>query len=159
MFTQTIIFLLIGIFFLVLIAINAFLIRNSYKVNKKIDRLLEGGKIKDFKDIFLAQRDRNDNLEGEIKEAFLKIKILENTCETTIQKISVVRFNPFNDMGGDQSFAIALLDNKDNGFIISSLFMSDGNRVYTKEIKQGKAERVLLKEEAEALEKAINSKQ
>ena len=69
------IFLIIaGIVVLVLVAINAFLLRYFYQTNKKIDMLLEKGKIKDFKDIFLSQKEKNNDLEEEIKEAFLKIK-------------------------------------------------------------------------------------
>lgn len=153
------IFLIIaGIVVLALVAINAFLLRYFYQTNKKIDVLLEKGKIKDFKDIFLSQKEKNNDLEEEIKEAFLKIKKLENTLETTIQKIEIVRFNPFNDMGGNQSFVIALLDEKNNGFVISSLFAQQGNRVYAKAIKNGKSDHVLLDEEIKAIERAINKK-
>ena len=156
MSTQAIIFLLSGIIILVLVVINAFLLIYFYKTNQKIDKLLEKGKIKDFKDIFLSQKDKNNDLEEKIKEAFLKIKDLENISETTIRKIGVVRFNPFSDMGGNQSFVIALLDNKDNGFIISSLFVKDGNRVYAKSVKQGKSDYLLSAEELEAIKRAIN---
>lgn len=155
MSTQTTIFLLLGIVGIILITINAFLFRYSYQTNKKIDILLEKGKIKDFKDIFLSQKERNDELEKDIKEAFLKIKNLEDICKITFCKRGIVRFNPFNDIGGNQSFAIALLDNKNNGFVISSLFVKDGNRVYAKLIKNGKSDHLLSSEEKEALKKAI----
>jgi len=155
---EAIIFLVLGIVILVLVAINVFLLSYFYKTNKKIDALLENGKIKDFKDIFLSQKEKNIDLEKQIKEAFLKIKNLEDTCEKTIQKIGVVRFNPFNDMGGDQSFVIALLDNKNDGFLISSLFIKEGSRVYTKAVKKGKSDHTLLKEETEAIERAISFK-
>lgn len=151
---QMVIFLLLGFVILILAAINAFLIFYSHKTNKKIDKLLEGGKIKNLKDIFLSQKEKNSDLEVKIKDAFLKIKNLENICEITIQKTGVVRFNPFNNMGGNQSFVIALLDNKNDGFIISSLFVKDGNRVYSKAIKAGKSEHPLSAEEKEAIEKA-----
>jgi hypothetical protein len=154
---QAILFLLLGIIILILIIINAILLWYFHKTNKKIDTLLENGKIKDFKDIFLSQKEKNNDLEKDIKDAFLKIKNLEDTCENTIQKIGVVRFNPFNDMGGNQSFVIALLDNKNDGFLISSLFVKEGSRVYTKAVKNGKSDHTLLKEETEAIEKAINS--
>ncbi len=146
-----------GIIILVLIVINAFLLWYFYKTNKKIDALLEKGKIKDFKDIFLSQKEKNNDLEEKIKEAFLKIKNLENISEKTIQKTSIVRFNPFNEMGGNQSFVIALLDDKNNGFVISSLFVKDGNRVYAKAIREGKSDYLLSKEEMDAIEKAIKS--
>jgi hypothetical protein len=158
MASQAIIFLLLGAIIFVLIAINAFLLIYFNRTNKKIDLLLEKGNIKDFKDIFLSQKEKNDNLEQDIRGAFLKIKGLENTLEKTIQKIGVVRFNPFNDIGGDQSFIIALLDDKNNGFLISSLFVKEGSRVYAKAVKQGKSDHTLLKEETEAIEKAIKSK-
>jgi hypothetical protein len=97
-------------------------------------------------------------LEDKIKEAFLKIKSLEDICEITIQKTGIIRFNPFNEMGGNQSFVIALLDNKNNGFVISSLFVKEGNRVYAKAIKGGKSDHLLSNEEVEAINKAINAK-
>ena len=145
-----------GIIILVLIAINAFLLTYFYRTNQKIDKLLENGKIKEFKEIFLSQKDKNSDLEEQIKDAFLKIKNLEGICETTVRKLGVVRYNPFNNMGGNQSFVIAMLDNKNTGFIVSSLFAEDGSRVYAKTVKQGKSDYVLSKEETEAINKAIN---
>lgn len=72
------------------------------------------------------------------------------------QKSALLRFNPFEDAGGDQSFVAALLDGNDNGFIISSLHSRSGTRVYAKEVKNGKSTtHSLTKEEKEALEKAL----
>lgn len=153
---MTTIFLLSGVVFFVLIIVNAFLIIYSYQANKKIDVLLEKGNVKDFKDIFISQKEKNKDLEKKVEEAFSKINNLEDISETTIRKIGIVRFNPFQNMGGNQSFVIAMLDNKNNGFLISSLFVEGGNRVYTKTIKQGKSDYALSKEELEAINKAIN---
>jgi hypothetical protein len=158
MSTQAIIFLVFGILFLILTGINAFLFKRFYNTNKKIDELLEKGKIKDFKDVFLSQKEKHNNLEEEIKSAFLKIKNLEDISKITIQKTGIVRFNPFSDMDGNQSFIIALLDGENNGFVISSLFVKEGNRVYTKEIKAGVSDHKLSKEESEAINRAIGSK-
>lgn len=154
---EAIIFLLSSIVAVLVIA-DVFLIGYFYKTNKKIDKLLEEGKIKSFKDIFLSQKDKNTEIEAKVKDAFSKIKNLENICEATIRKTGIVRFNPFNNMGGNQSFVIALLDNQNNGFVISSLFVKDSNRVYTKTIKNGKPDYPLSKEELEAVNKAINGK-
>jgi hypothetical protein len=155
---QAIIFLSLGALVLILVVINAFLIRYFYKTNKKIDTLLEGGKIKSFKDIFMSQKGKNEDLEDKIKDAFLKIKNLESVCERTIQKTGIVRFNPFKEIGGNQSFVIALLDDKNNGFVISSLFVKEGNRVYAKAVNNGKSDHSLSEEEVEAINKAVNSK-
>lgn len=153
------IFLIItGIIALVLIIVNIVLLNYSYKANKKIDELLEKGKIKDFKDVFLSQKDKNDNLEKQLREAFLKIKNLEDISKKTVQKIGVVRFDPFNELGGKQSFAVAILDDRNTGFIISSIFVSESNRVFVKSVKEGKSEYTLSNEELEAIDKAINGR-
>lgn len=145
-----------GAVVLILIVANAFLFRYAYKTNKMVDSLLEKGKIKDFKDIFLGQKAKNKDLEEKIKIAFLKIENLDNILSKTIQKTGIVRFNQFSGIGGNQSFTIALLDEKNNGFVISSLFTQEGNRVYAKAIKNGESDHSLSEEEKEAILRAIS---
>jgi hypothetical protein len=72
-----------------------------------------------------------------------------------IQKIGLVRFNPFSDTGGSQSFTLALLDGHDNGLVMTSLYARTGNRWYVKEVHGGKGkEYELSKEEQSAIHKA-----
>ncbi len=73
-----------------------------------------------------------------------------------IQKLGVVRFNPFSGVGSDQSFSIALLDSNDNGVVITSLYTRNENRVYAKPLKAGRSEYLLSAEEKNAIEKAKN---
>lgn len=157
MASQAVIFLASEIAVSILVFINVVLILYFYITNRRINTLLEKGKIKDFRDMILSQNEKNKDLEKKINEAFLKIKELEDISKITIQKTGVVRFNPFNEMGGNQSFVIALLNAKNNGFVISSLFVKEGNRVYAKFIKNGKSDHLLSKEEIEAIEKAKKS--
>lgn len=75
--------------------------------------------------------------------------------ETHYQRIGVVRFNPFADTGGAQSFTVALLDTKSNGIVMTSLYGRSGNRWYVKEVTQGIGKDIeLSKEEQSAIEKA-----
>jgi hypothetical protein len=76
---------------------------------------------------------------------------LEKMSLQSIQKVGVIRFNPFKDTGGDQSFSIAFLDAKDTGFVLSSLFTREGNRVYTKPITEGDSKYPLTEEEKEVI--------
>lgn len=77
----------------------------------------------------------------------------------SFQKSAIVRYNPFEDTGGDQSFIIALLNGQNNGFVISSLHSRNGTRIYAKQIASGKAaEHELSKEEKEIVDKAIKQK-
>jgi hypothetical protein len=73
-------------------------------------------------------------------------------------KINLTRFNPFDELGGDQSFILCLLDNTNSGVIITSLHNRDSTRIYAKAIKNGESEALALsKEETKALIKTINS--
>lgn len=158
MSTQAILFLLLGFIILALVGVITFLLFRFYKTNKKIEELLEKGNAKDLKTLLLSQKDKSTEIEEDFKGVLLRVKKLEDICETAVQKISVVRYNPFGDVGGNQSFAIALLDRKNNGFLISSLYIKEGSRVYAKPVKGGKSDHALSKEETEALNAAINTK-
>jgi len=96
-----------------------------------------------------------------LQENFAKLsQELENLKKESkffFKKIGVLRYNPFKEVGGDQSFSIALLDGNDSGVVITSLFSRDGNRVYGKSIKNGKSENILSDEEKEAIIRANNN--
>jgi len=157
--TASFYFVFLVVTILVLVVANIFLIIRFYKTNREADEILKGGKMKDWRAIFLSQKKKSDEIEQKIKEILLEIENLKKNCEKTIQKIGIVRFNPFNELGGNQSFVIALLDGKNNGIVISSLFLKEGNRVYAKPIKNGTSDYVLSKEELEAIERAIKHKE
>lgn len=74
-----------------------------------------------------------------------------------IQKFSLVRFNPFREIGGDHSFSMVLLDGRNNGMVLTALHTRDRTRVYSKEIKNGKGEIELSDEEKKALLKACKN--
>lgn len=90
------------------------------------------------------------------------INQLENRCDTIekdgklhIQKFGLLRFNPFHDTGGDQSFILALLDGNETGVVISSLYSRSGARWYAKKIVAGKGEEhELSDEEKKAIKEA-----
>ena len=68
-----------------------------------------------------------------------------------IQKVAVVRYNAFHNVGSDQSFSVALLDNDDNGVVISGIFGRDSSTAYAKPVKYGASDYVLTEEEEEAI--------
>ncbi len=97
-------------------------------------------------------------LKGNFDKITRELKDLKMASRFSFQKIGMVRFNPFDNMGGDHSFSVALLDMNNSGVIITSLYIRDGNRVYGKAIHNGASEYSLSAEEKEALAKAINNK-
>ncbi len=84
-----------------------------------------------------------------------EIKRIDWEKKSHVQKVGIVRFNPFKEIGGDHSFSLALLDGEDSGVIITCLHTRERTRVYMKSIKKGKSELELSGEEKKALEKAI----
>lgn len=84
-------------------------------------------------------------------------KIILNTNSSGL-KINLTRFNPFDDLGGDQSFILTLLDNNNSGVVVTSLHNRDVTRIYAKSIKKGEGDNsVLSKEEKLAILKTIKS--
>jgi hypothetical protein len=79
---------------------------------------------------------------------------LKKDAMLTIQKIGVVRFNPFKEVGGNQSFAVAFMDKKKNGLVLSSLYTRDRVNIFAKPIFEGSSEYTLTKEEQEAISKS-----
>ena len=92
---------------------------------------------------FLPEKDKKD------------IRILFKNMESTFQKVGIVKYDAFQQMGGKLSFSLALLNEKNDGFIINSVHSSDGCYSYTKEIRGGQSEISLGNEEKVALDIAI----
>ncbi len=105
---------------------------------------------KNLKEILANFKDLEANLE-ELSGKFEKLK---KEQKFSVQKIGIVRYNPFSGIGGNQSFSVALLNGKNDGVVITSLYTREGNRVYGKPLRAGQSEYTLSTEEKEAIEKA-----
>ena len=81
--------------------------------------------------------------------------VLEAAQRTSFQRVGLVRYNPFEETGGNQSFALALLDAAGDGWVLSSLHARSGTRVYAKAIKAGRADAGFSEEEATAIQQAM----
>jgi len=103
------------------------------------------------------------NLNKGVEEALLKkglgevnkrLDFLEKDGMSHTQKVGLVRFNPFKELGGDHSFCLAILDGKDDGVLLTCLHTRDRTRIYMKDIKGGKSTLELSSEEKKALSQA-----
>lgn len=99
-----------------------------------------------------------EKLENRLGNISQEIKKIEEKNKFSIQKVGIIRFNPFGEVGSDQSFSIALLNEENNGVVITSLYNREGNRIYGKPINKGQSSYSLSREELIAIEKAKNSK-
>ncbi|MEI8072562.1 MAG: DUF4446 family protein [Candidatus Saccharibacteria bacterium] len=149
--------LLIILFIISLIALG-YTQWSLLKLQKKYSEFLDGAEAKKIEDLI-------KDYSRDVKECLSKLDQLaeftarmHKQAQFSISKQALIRFNPFGDTGGDQSFVLALLDNHNNGVIISSVHARTGTRVYAKEIAQGLSKYNLSDEETVVLQKALNSK-
>lgn len=102
-----------------------------------------------------GQRDIRKKFE-EILELEGKLDRLQRESLSNISKVSIIRFNPYQETGGDQSFSIALLNNEGSGLVITSLHSRSGTRVFAKPVEKGKpTTHKLAEEEIEVVKKAL----
>lgn len=117
-------------------------------------RLTKGTEAGDLKKVLEAILTRQAKNAQGIKELNRQVAILVEEGFGHVQKVGLIRFNPFKEIGGDHSFSLALLDGKDTGIVITGLHTRERTRIYAKVIKNGKSEFQLSDEEVKALVKA-----
>ena len=145
------IFIIFGVWLLIL---SFFLFRFVTFFNK-IARGVETPDLKKILERILAGGKANTD---ELKILERRIDVIEEDGKFHIQKVGIVRFNPFKELGGDHSFSLAILDSNDSGIIITSLHTRDRTRVYMKDIKKGKSTFELSAEEKKAFTNAQRSR-
>ena len=96
-------------------------------------------------------------LEEKYNNLSKELSAFREKSKKDVQKVGIVRFNPFPEVGGDQSFSITLLDDNNDGFVITSHYHRESNRVYAKPIKNSQSQYQLSKEEEDAINRAINA--
>lgn len=109
---------------------------------------------KDLEQILIDQNRAITKIHQDLKEQDDSLTRLYKDNRNNIQKIGFLRFNPFDDAGGNISFVLALLDAQDEGVVISSLHGREGTRMYAKAVKAGRSESKLTEEEEQAIREA-----
>jgi hypothetical protein len=134
---------------------NIFLHINLGRIRKNQQQLFSGKNGADLEKTILEQNKNLKELDRDIQDLYGISNRIHNLALKSVHKVGVVRFNPFKDLGGDQSFSVALLDGENSGVVISSLHTREGNRMYSKPIEKGRSVKYpLTDEEQEAIKKA-----
>lgn len=128
------------------------------KLNKKYTAFMKGATGKDLESAVLTRFGEMDKMKTDIEYIFGKLNIACDMLLTAYQKVSIVKYDAFKEMGGKLSFSLAMLDDKDNGFILTSVHTREGCYTYVKEIIKGESFVVLSAEERKALEEAKNKR-
>jgi len=133
----------------------AWLQRSEALLRRRLRRVLPQGESGGIDEILDRQLKRVESLTERVDALNKLHHELEHLSQRTIQKVAVIRYNPFSDTGGDQSFAIALLDSLGNGVVLSSLHSRTDTRVFAKPVQSGRSRYQLSDEEQDAIKKAL----
>lgn len=153
-------FLIIVAVFLVIMFIGMCiaLIRTA-NLNKRYKNFMKKlGNGKDLEEDLENYMYRVEKVEKQNAEIASFCKSLEEDVSTCIQKIGIVRYNAFKDTGSDLSFALAMLDEKNDGVVLNGIYSREMSNIYAKPVENGTSKYTVSKEEQEAIDKAINSK-
>lgn len=152
---NNIIIISIAINFILLIAFLVVSAKVS-KLNKKykefMQKLGNGKNIEEDLENYMYRVERVEKQNGEINSV---IKGLDKDLKKCIQKIGIVRYNAFKDVGSDLSFTLALLDQNDDGVVLNGIYSREMSNIYAKPVEKGKSSYTLSEEEQEAIKKAV----
>jgi Protein of unknown function (DUF4446) len=140
---------------LVLLVLLLVLARRTSRLAGRLDRLTRGSDEGSLEAVLAGHIERVRQVVHDVDTLAARTAIVERDLKGALGRVGLVRFNPFEDTGGNQSFAVAILDGSGDGIIISSLHARTGTRVYAKGVSRGTAEAALSNEEAEALRRAL----
>ncbi|WP_461207550.1 DUF4446 family protein [Clostridium sp. DL1XJH146] len=141
---------------LILVLISIIILIRLNKINKRYKKLTRGIEKKSIADIVEKYYEKVEENEERIQYLETETTRLEEKFLNSIQKVSLKRYRAFEDVGSDLSFSLALLDKKDNGVVISSLYNRNESTVYAKAINDGKSKYKLLEEEKDVLQNVLN---
>ncbi|MBD3244799.1 MAG: DUF4446 family protein [Candidatus Moranbacteria bacterium] len=138
------------------IGLSVFLLLRIKKLQEFFDRVFGGGsEVKDLEKTMIDLSEKNKKLDQDIEDLFDAINQVNDLTHKSINRIGFVRFNPFDEKGGRKDcFALALLNGKRTGFVISSLATQTGNKVFVKKIEKNKPDVPLSQEESQAVSSA-----
>jgi len=133
------------------------LARRTSRLDQRLGGLTRGSEGQSLEAILDAHLGKVHDVERQIDALTARAAVLDAVQRKAVQRVGLVRFNPFEDTGGNQSFALALLDMNGDGLIVSSLHARNLTRVYGKAVVGGKSEAALSDEESAALRQALAS--
>ncbi len=139
----------------VLIVVSFLKLNNLKKNIKEINSITKHTDLNTFLGELAASNKNIMQQQEQIQKTYSDLRII---AQKSLQKTALIRFNPFKDTGGDQSFVLCILDHTDTGFIVTAIHSRDGTRIYTKDIINGTAKLSLSVEEKKALANAIRSR-
>lgn len=140
-----------------IIALLVYFILQFIKLKKKHEAFLTGKDGNNLEEVILRRFKEIDALKVQAKTNKDNIAAINEEMLSVYKKVGIVKYDAFNEMGGKLSFALAMLDKSNNGYLINAMHSREGCYTYIKEIVKGESYITLCDEERKALTEAINS--
>lgn len=144
--------------FILLIAVIVCIIKMR-KLYRRYDYFMRGKDAESMEAMIIHQMEEIVELKSQDRANKDSIRIANKNSRAAFQKVGVVKYNAFKGMGGNLSFALALLDYTNSGFVINSVHSREGCYLYLKEVDRGQTDVLLGNEEKVALEQALGYKE
>ena len=140
---------------LILLVVTVMCLINMRKLYRRYDIFMRGKDAETMENLIVEQM--NDIIDLKAQDHYNKdsIRTANKNSRAAFQKIGIVKYNAFKGMGGNLSFALALLDYTNTGFVLNSVHSREGCYLYLKDVERGETEVLLGAEEQEALEQAL----
>ena len=140
---------------IVLAAIVLVLFLRIRRLGARLQQLTRGSDERSLEAVLGQHLDRVRRVARDLDDVSARTAVLERDIRQSLGRVGLVRYNPFDDTGGNQSFALAIVDAAGDGFVLSSLHALAGTRVYAKAVSRGRSDTALSDEESEALRQAL----
>jgi len=155
---MVILMIVLAVLLIAVLTTTIVLLVKVVKMTKKYRAFMNGSDGVTMESAILSRFKEIDALKSESKYTSEKLNITCETLITAYQKVGIVKYDAFKEMGGKLSFSLCLLDDENNGFILTSMHTREGCYTYVKEIIKGESFVVLASEERRALEEAKNKR-
>jgi hypothetical protein len=146
------IFLFQFLLIIILFIINIISANKIGKIKKKYNNFMSGSGDVNIEELLEASINKADSNRQSIKEIENHINNIDRNLMQCTQKVGIIRYNAFENLGSDLSFSIALLNSNDCGLILSGIYSRDSSATYAKPIVNGKSKYALSLEEIQALD-------
>lgn len=145
-----------SILLLIILLVNSI---QMHKLKKKYKMFMDGKNAKALEEVIMSRMNQIESLISANEKNEKAIKLLNKNMLSTFQRVGVVKYDAFQEMGGKLSFSLALLNKTNDGFIINAMHSREGCYTYIKEVIDGNSVIALSEEEQEALDMAVNNAQ
>lgn len=150
------IIILLSAMILILIITTLILLKSISRLEKRYKRLMRNKEAKNLEENILNYMDRVEEVANRAELINIKCENLEEKLKLCLQKVAITRYKAFQDVGSDLSFSIALLDENNDGIVVTGLYSRNDSTTYAKPIDKGISRYDLSNEEIEVLNEAIN---